>query len=308
MNDLFGDEVKKPRKKVNGGLLRRLPTDPPPTGFDLTYLSFGAGTQSTALLICSALGLHGVPRADVAIFADTMNEPAHVYQAVERMKAWAAPYIPVVVVSAGDLLGHAKERLAGTRSRFASIPLFTTGKDGRAAPGRRQCTSEYKIDPIEKHVRQMLGYKPRQVIRKKVLNLVGISLEEASWRVKPSRTRWITRSHPLVDALLDRDACIKLVMDHGLPMPRKSACVFCPYTDNARWREMRAEDPESFERACAADEALRDQSRSGMQHMSYVHRSRKALRTIDFDRLIDDGEPLLDAGGFNNECEGMCGV
>ncbi len=44
--------------------------------FDFTYLSLGAGVQSTAMLIMSALGLYGCPNADVAIFADTGDEPA----------------------------------------------------------------------------------------------------------------------------------------------------------------------------------------------------------------------------------------
>ena len=32
--------------------------------FDLTYISLGGGVQSSAVLAMSALGLHGVPRAD----------------------------------------------------------------------------------------------------------------------------------------------------------------------------------------------------------------------------------------------------
>jgi hypothetical protein len=349
--------------------------------YDLTYLSLGAGVQSSALLVCSALGLHGVPKADVAIFADTQNEPPHVYEAVERLRQWAAPHgIPVEMVTAGDLLEDAKARIAGTRSRFASIPLFVavspptvsaepldglteelseikrvagehgydvtgavelssgraygdeasieelrdmvkthelavargvaepprTGAPVRSAPGRRQCTREYKIAPIEKRVRELLGYRPRQVVKKRALNLVGISVDEL-YRVKPSRTPWVVRAHPLVDARLTREACIRIVVEAGLPMPKKSACVFCPYTDNRRWQEMKRDDPASFEKACQADEALRDQSSSGMRGLSYVHRSLVPLRDIDFDKLVGDryATPLLD---FAEECEGMCGV
>ena len=56
--------------------------DVAPPRHDLTYISLGAGVQSSALLVCSLLGLHRVPRADVAIFADTQNEPPHVYRRV----------------------------------------------------------------------------------------------------------------------------------------------------------------------------------------------------------------------------------
>lgn len=279
--------------------------------FDFIYLSFGAGVQSTALLVCSALGLHRVPRANVAIFADTQNEPPHVYENVARMRAWAAPYgIPVETVTAGNLLADAKARIAGTRSRFVSIPMFTTGKDAVPAPGRRQCTREYKINPIEKRVRELLGYRPRQHIRERVANLVGISADEFG-RIKPSRTPWITRCHPLVDALISREGCVRIVLAAGLPRPRKSACVFCPYTDNARWREMKRDDPESFALACHADEALRDQRTSGLRSAAFLHRLMRPLREIDFDTLPPD-RPKKAQGmlgdAFMNECEGMCGI
>lgn len=42
--------------------------------YDLTYLSFGAGVQSTALLAMCVQGEPGFPRPDVAIYADTQSE------------------------------------------------------------------------------------------------------------------------------------------------------------------------------------------------------------------------------------------
>lgn len=311
--------------------------------FDLVYLSLGAGVQSSALLVCSALGLHGVPKAAVAIFADTQNEPRHVYEAVDRLRAWAAPHgIPVETVTEGNLLEDAKARIAGTRSRFASIPTWVrtyrkvmvhsenrvavtdglvpteehvcdagchqVGVKVEAAPGRRQFTREYKIEPIERRVREILGYRPRQRVKKRALGMVGISVDEL-YRVKPSLTKWVTRGHPLVDARLRRADCVRIVVEAGLPEPRKSACVFCPYTDDLRWQEMKRDDPESFELACLADEALRDQSSSGLREPAFVHRSLLPLRLIDFDQKVRDrfATPLFD-DAFANECEGFCGV
>jgi hypothetical protein len=109
--------------------------------FDFTYLSLGAGVQSTAMLIMSALGTHSCPRADVAIFADTGDEPAWVYDHLETLKQWSP--IPIHVCSKGHLSQDVKDRLTGMKKRFAAIPAWTTGKDGREAPLRRQCTREY---------------------------------------------------------------------------------------------------------------------------------------------------------------------
>ena len=140
--------------------------------YDFTYLALGAGVQSSALLVLSNQGK--LPRADVAIFADTQDEPAWVYDHLERLMAWSE--IPVEVVTAGSLSGQLTEALEGKRKRFASIPAFTLMTDGsNSVPLRRQCTREYKIAPIEKRVRGLLGYKPRRRIRERVRVSVGLT-------------------------------------------------------------------------------------------------------------------------------------
>src|SRR5581483_2421349 len=81
-----------------------LPGILPCVTFDFTYISLGAGVQSTALVILSALGLHGCPKADCAIFADTQDEPAWVYDHLNTLTAWAADHgLPVHVTTKGCL-------------------------------------------------------------------------------------------------------------------------------------------------------------------------------------------------------------
>jgi hypothetical protein len=113
---------------------------------DFTYISFGAGVQSTALLVMSNLGLLGCPRADVAIFADTQGEPHVVYDHLSFMEKWSA--IPVIRVTTGNLALDIQSCLQGKRKRVASIPAWTKGKSGRPSPLWRQCTMEYKVAPI----------------------------------------------------------------------------------------------------------------------------------------------------------------
>lgn len=67
--------------------------------YDFTYLSLGAGVQSTALVIMSVLGLHGCPQANAAIFADTQDEPAWVYRHLTLLAAWAADRGPPVHIT-----------------------------------------------------------------------------------------------------------------------------------------------------------------------------------------------------------------
>lgn len=89
--------------------------------------------------------------------------------------------------------------------------------------------------------------------------------------------------------------------------PPKSACTFCPYHDNAQWREMKATDPEAFAQAVKIDEAIRPGMPGPKRPKCeawFVHRERVPLAEVDFRTAAELGQPDL----FNNECEGMCGV
>lgn len=270
----------------------------------LIYLSLGAGVQSTALLVLSAAGERGVPRADVAIFADTGDEPEYVYRYLEILKAWSP--IPIHTVAEGHLGADVLDRHKGLRTRFAAIPAWTRGADGNASGLRRQCTREYKITPIEREVRRILGYAKGERVKKHATALIGISLDEAT-RMKPSRTAWIENRYPLVDAGLRRADCLRIVEQTGLPRPEKSSCLFCPYHSDAYWINLRSQHPEDFEKAAVFDSGIRDMTRSGDAGSVFLHRSLVPLREVEFKHqrqipLVLDGEQ------FDNECEGVCGV
>jgi len=248
----------------------------------------------------SSLGLSGCPKADVAIFADTGDEPGWVYEHLEMLKAWSS--IPIHVTSKGRLSQDVEDRLTGKKKRVAAIPAWTRGRDGREAPLRRQCTKEYKIEPLEKKVRELLGYKKYQRNRHKVACLLGISTDEIS-RVKASCTHWITNLFPLIDAGLSRADCVRVIEDAGLPVPKTSACVFCPYHDDRYWLDLKANHPDEFARAVAFDRMIRDMSRTGIEQSVFLHRSLRPLDQIDFGQRL--GLTVID--GFYAECEGLCG-
>jgi hypothetical protein len=267
----------------------------------LTYVSLGAGTQSSALLIMAVLGLRDCPKVDFAIFADTQDEPDWVYRQMEALRGWADGRIEIATVTVGRL---ADETLGLTgKKRRAALPVFTLGQDGREAMLPRQCTYEYKLAPIEKYVRQRLGYKPRARIPVGAAHaLIGISFEERI-RMKESRKRWIVNRHPLIDAAMTRSACSALLEAHGLPDFEKSSCIYCPFHDNAYWARLQAREPHNFESACQFDEAIRSSSSRGLRHPVYLHRSLIPLREVDLTTTQQGFDY-----GFGNECEGHCGV
>lgn len=259
--------------------------------YDLTYISLGGGRQSTALAICSALGLHGIPKADVAIFADTGDEVADTYEHFESFGPWLQERgIPLEIVKHGHL---GVDMMSGSRS---FIPAFVESKT-TPAPLFRKCTQEYKGDPIDRRAKELLGN------RSMAGALIGISLDEAH-RMKPSKLKWVDRLYPLVDSRLRVEDCMRICKDHLGYVPIKSACRFCPYHDNVYWRWLKNERPDEFEKAAKVDDGIRDLSRAGVKMPAYLHRSLKPLREIDFEDR--SGQTFI--AGFGNDCEGVCGV
>ncbi len=131
----------------------------PPT---LTVLSLGGGVQSSVMALMAREGAFGrVP--DCAIFADTHWEPPSVYEHVE----WLGDRLgfPLYVVDNGRSLREDVKTLtshSGHRN-YVDIPVYLKGGDGEAdGIGKRQCTENYKVKPIRRRIRDMLGLKPKQ--------------------------------------------------------------------------------------------------------------------------------------------------
>jgi hypothetical protein len=186
--------------------------------------------------------------------------------------------------------------------RCATPPFFTKSEEGNKGILRRQCTAEYKLKPIQKKVRELMGLKPGQRGPKDVAvkMWIGISMDE-SVRMKVNPTKWIENIWPLIDESMYRYDCINWMKEHGYREPSKSACYFCPYHDNATWQDMKDNDTDSWFRALVMDSTLRS-GLSGVKDDLYLHRSMKPLTECDFDPDKDQFDM------FDNECEGMCGV
>lgn len=242
----------------------------------LRVLSLGAGVQSTTLALMAANNEIEAP--DCAIFADTGWEPGAVYRHLDRLEA-LLPF-PVHRVSGGDI----RDSIA--TGRYEPIPWYVP-PDGM---GRRQCTKVYKLYPIRRKVRELLGGKTPAGGCEMWL---GISRDEAH-RIKLSNVRYIVNRYPLIEAGVSRIDCLGWLARHGVEAPR-SACCGCPMLSDADWRE-RETQPE-----WASTVVL---SHRLAELGQFMHRRLRPLDEIDFTRWRDRNQPDL----FGNECEGMCGV
>ncbi len=130
----------------------------PPT---LTVLSLGGGVQSSVMALMAGEGVFArVP--DCAIFADTRWEPPSVYEHIEWLRDQLS--FPLHVVDNGRSLREDVKALTNhsdSRS-YVDIPVYLKGRDGEGdGIGRRQCTDNYKIRPIRRRMRELLGACPR---------------------------------------------------------------------------------------------------------------------------------------------------
>lgn len=272
----------------------------------LNIISLGAGVQSTAMALMAA---HGeiTPMPDCAIFADTGWEPKAVYDHLAwLMSANVLPF-PVEIVRQGNIRTDIDKLVQGEsirgRGRSATAPFFVAGKDGIAAPLRRQCTGHYKIEPVENSLKEKLGILPktRRPKQSMVDVWMGISLDEV-YRMKPSHQTWLKRRWPLIEKRLSRSDCLLWMERNGYPTPPKSSCIGCPYHSNEQWRDIR-KVPEEWADAIEVDKLIRKGFGSTRSDL-FLHRSLKPLDQVDLSSAEDRGQLNL----FNNECEGMCGV
>ena len=292
----------------------------------IDVISLGAGVQSTTMALMAAHGeIEPMPAAE--IFADTGAEPRRVYEHLDWLRSGNVLPFPVHVIQFSHMTDDLRKtargegEVAGRTGGYVAAPFFTINKDGSRGMLRRECTQNYKIRPIEKGLKELLGRDPKKAIRSRkplVRTWIGISSDE--WmRVKHLGPKWQTKWHPLIDRhtrdgpdhqnsrWISRQVCIDWMQAHDYPIPAKSACVFCPYHSNAEWRAVR-EDPADWGVAVEIDGLLRgmaETSRAGLRKggQLYAHADRVPLADAD----IEDEDPNQ-LNLWASECEGMCGL
>ena len=272
----------------------------------MNILSLGAGVQSSTMALMAA---HGeLPRPDCAIFADTQWEPQGVYDHLDWLESVVTnPLLvdnsfPIYRVTKGNIREAMIAGLGMAGDRFSSVPFYID-KSGKSTMGQRGCTVEYKIDPIRKKIRELLGVGKRQHVPKGVTvkQWIGISTDE-SLRMKPAKEKWLINTWPLIDAGMSRHDCLRWFEKEYPSRPLvKSACIGCPFHNTREWRDMKMHDPKSFADAVEVDRKIRHNGKGGGQ---YMHTSLQPLDEVDVRTLEDKGQINM----FNNECEGMCGV
>ena len=117
---------------------------------NLRILSLGAGVQSSTLALMIEKG--EIPMVNAAIFADTQAESQDTY----KFLAWLKTKLtyPVYIISKGNLTEHL------LNTDYPIAPFWSQNMiTGKKELMKRQCTSNYKIQPIIQEIRRLLGLK-----------------------------------------------------------------------------------------------------------------------------------------------------
>lgn len=252
----------------------------------MRILSLGWGVQSFTLTAMAALG--EIDPIDVAIHSDTTHERQSTYAFSKKWTPW--------LVERGVNVVTVKPEYAETVNRFGGVmlPAFTRSDTGGGML-RRQCTDDWKRKPMRQYLQTI---RDGQVVEL----LMGISLDEVQ-RMRESDVKYIVNSYPLIDLRMTRAACVQWLQSHGLGVPTKSACVFCPFQSRREWRQVK-DNKLDWHKAVEVDEFIRKKRPTDDGGLLFVHPDMKPLTEVDMQTPEEKGQLSL----WENECYGLCGV
>lgn len=266
-------------------------------------LSFGGGTQSSHLLEAH---FRGEIEYDFCVFSNTGAEPQFIHDQVawwQRRQKEVGNTTPFIITTHNSMKGGLEEMLMRyifTDYQRFQMPLYFNKitEDGEIVKGGlmpRQCTSDFKIIPVQQAVRNRikedLGLTTRQPMPKDVAIVmdIGFSYDEIN-RVggfMAHKSNYIYLAYPLIEEGLTTQDSIQFLIDNQFPSKR-SRCYFCPFNCDKKdigmdWGEIITDEPLSFLKACFFDEELRAVQATGRKNMRsipYFHYSRMPLKEV----------------------------
>tara|TARA_R100000152_G_C6782159_1_gene218694 strand:+ start:7740 stop:8519 length:780 start_codon:yes stop_codon:yes gene_type:complete len=209
----------------------------------MRVLSFGGGTNSTALLV----GL--IERAsppDLVLFADTGGEHQRTYEHVKMVNEWLVSLgrDEIVTVSNASREGFRHTSLEDECINNKTLPSLAFGFKG--------CSVKWKRQPMDRYIKSLERAVSLWESGGKVTRLIGIDAGE-SHRGKIPDCGKFTYQFPLIEWGWTRDECVKAILRSGLELPGKSACWYCPASKKHEVIRLAEEHPDLFDRAVAME-------------------------------------------------------
>lgn len=260
----------------------------------INILSFGGGVNTVALLLYCINNSNNNNnngndlKLDSVIFADTGGEFPDTYEYIARyiMPLCENNNIPFITVK-------------------KQPTLYDYCYERKILPSRRLrwCTEKWKIKPIHKAIYE----RAKSNNTKSVNMLLGIAYDEIE-RINDNRIRKYNKTlqinvcYPLVDLKWKREDCINYITKCGYPIPVKSGCYFCPFTNSRGWIRLKNNYPTLFEKAlalennCARKDFTLTYSKKGLSEVL----AQTSIDTFLVDNDVEEEEEE------NNDCGGFC--
>lgn len=271
---------------------------------EIMAFSFGGGVQSVAALVLAAKRRIDY---DTFLFAN-VGDDSEYPETMTYLRDVAMPY----AASHGlRLIELHKTRADGSfetlwqklhrTERSIDIPM----RMSNGAPGNRSCTADFKIKVVAKWLRNAGATREVPAIVG-----IGISTDEAS-RMKPSQLGHIRNAYPLIDLMLSRQDCLKVIADAGLPAPPKSSCFFCPFHTIKAWEQLSDTHPELFARSVQLERLINARrERLGKDQIWLTSKARPLDEVVNGSHrwqlsLFDDDAGKYSCGPF--VCDGGSG-
>jgi hypothetical protein len=287
--DLFGNHVDVQAKDPIWILKNR----PAPDPNSPIVVSYGGGTNSTAMLI--AMVLKGI-KPDLILFADTGGELPETYEWVNTFSDWLEkqgfPGIEWVKYVQSENISRRKF----TYSTLEEECLATNGLPSKAY-GMATCSMKWKVQPIRRRIKQYcfvhnIQLTPRQftgIHAGEVNRLLG-----KSGKIRELEQEGIRQEYPLVEWGLNQENCNALIKSVGLPVPSKSSCFFCPNRKISEIIELKEKHPDLYRRAINIEQNAELHSLKGLGRTKYAW--------SEIGQLTPLQKALIEAGEGNKLC------
>jgi hypothetical protein len=252
-------------------------------------VSYGGGVQSTALLVMAA---EGVINFRSFLFANVGERSEHP-DTLGYVRQVAMPYAKANGIDLIELRRHRRDgSVEDLRDRLdIGRMVIPVRRSAGGPPMSRSCTADFKTRVIAKELKRRGA-----TIETPATVALGISLDEverAKPGVDPAEPTQI-RTYPLLDFGITRSTCKSIIDAAGLPIPKKSACFFCPFHDKDAWRTLKRETPDLFEQACKIEADMSAATKDGRPVFLTRH-GIPLTDTLD-DQLTLDGMDGCDSG------------
>jgi len=310
---------------------------------EINVISWGGGTQSTALML---MMLEENKPVDYIIFSDTGDESEMTYAQVYKVQKYVeekyGKEIIVVkktkesktndeiieMVKGGNFTGkdYRSSNYAdlyqnqvlfyqGVLDQADIVPHWVINQHGELGKLMgRQCTVTYKIMQIISEIRNREGLKRFNAKLHRINMYIGFTTDEIS-RVKPSPSSYIVNLFPLVDKKLTKFDCIDYVKKELGFTPVSSVCNMCYANDFKRIYNLYLTDQTSWNKLLVLDDAMANKPtphkiRGDVYMFHWQAKMQKRLKDIDMDALHKERNKYTQLNIFDMEeqmaCMGGC--